>query len=149
MQGGAEMKKEITYSCGHTGVVEVFGGVKAQEKKIRWYETEGLCPECYKKHLGEELATFEQEHKLPDLEGTERQVKWARDIRREVISTFDGNEKKTIRPAMGDAFADYFDAFELEYCGKLTSAKWWIENRDEYDSFKRSLFQAAMDAYKK
>ena len=42
------MKAHITYSCGHEGVVEVFGGMKAQEEKVHWLETEGLCPECYK-----------------------------------------------------------------------------------------------------
>ena len=33
------MKYDITYSCGHTGTVELYGKTSERESKIRWYET--------------------------------------------------------------------------------------------------------------
>lgn len=48
------MKYEITYGCGHKGTVELVGSGKDRERKIRWYETYGLCPECYKSKKREE-----------------------------------------------------------------------------------------------
>ena len=42
------MKYDVTFSCGHTATVELFGPGKERERKISWYETHGECPECYK-----------------------------------------------------------------------------------------------------
>ena len=39
------MKYDITYSCGHTGTVELYGKTSERESKIRWYETTAVCPE--------------------------------------------------------------------------------------------------------
>ena len=33
------MKYDVTYSCGHTGTVELYGKTSERESKIRWYET--------------------------------------------------------------------------------------------------------------
>lgn len=41
------MKCDVTYSCGHTGVVELVGPAKSRESKLKWYEEVGLCPKCY------------------------------------------------------------------------------------------------------
>ena len=42
------MKYTVTFSCGHTEEVELFGKGSDRERKIAWYEKSGLCPECYK-----------------------------------------------------------------------------------------------------
>ncbi len=44
-------KYNITYSCGHEGCAELFGKVTERERKIKWFEAEGLCPECYKQYM--------------------------------------------------------------------------------------------------
>lgn len=50
-------KYTITYSCGHTGIVNLFGANKERESKIKFFEEQGLCPECYKaKKQAEEAA---------------------------------------------------------------------------------------------
>lgn len=41
-------KTQVTFSCGHTGTVELLGKYADRERKIKWFESEGLCPECYK-----------------------------------------------------------------------------------------------------
>ena len=46
------MKYTLTYSCGHTGTVQLYGKTEERERKIKYYEEYGLCPECYKKQIG-------------------------------------------------------------------------------------------------
>ena len=41
-------KYDVTYSCGHTGIVELFGKNSERERKLQWFSESGLCPECYK-----------------------------------------------------------------------------------------------------
>lgn len=47
----------VRFSCGHEGTVSLFGKNSDREKKIKWYEENGLCTECYKsKKRAEEAA---------------------------------------------------------------------------------------------
>lgn len=48
------MKYDVTYSCGHTATVELFGKSEDRDRKLHWMETEGMCPDCYKAWLREE-----------------------------------------------------------------------------------------------
>lgn len=48
------MKYNITFSCGHTGTVELFGKDKDRHKKLEYFQENGLCSECYKKMMREE-----------------------------------------------------------------------------------------------
>lgn len=101
------MKYTVTFSCGHEAEVELFGKTSERDRRIAWYEKEGLCPDCYRKMKEEELADYaekiETEYKLPELEGTEKQVAWARKIRAGVIRAWEAkpdifyNEFITIR----------------------------------------------------
>lgn len=84
-----------TYSCGHEGRVNVIG----PEKNRQWIvdrKFEGMCPECYTKHLEEERikaneisAEKAKEMELPELEGTEKQVAWATTLRQKLIDGFE------------------------------------------------------------
>lgn len=42
-------KYDITYSCGHSGTIDLIGKGSEREKKIKYYEKSGLCPACYEK----------------------------------------------------------------------------------------------------
>lgn len=42
------MKYDVTFSCGHTSTVDLVGKYADRERKIKYYEESGLCPECYK-----------------------------------------------------------------------------------------------------
>lgn len=46
----------ITYSCGHTGTVELFGKTSNRDRKIDWYENCADCPDCYKIKMREKQA---------------------------------------------------------------------------------------------
>jgi hypothetical protein len=41
------MKYDVTYSCGHKDVVELFGKTEEREKKLAWYASAAVCPCCY------------------------------------------------------------------------------------------------------
>lgn len=45
------MKYNITYSCGHTGTVDLIGKGADRERKINYFEQRGLCPDCYKAQM--------------------------------------------------------------------------------------------------
>ena len=43
------MKYDVTYACGHTETVQLFGPYEERKRKIKWYSEECLCSECYAK----------------------------------------------------------------------------------------------------
>lgn len=50
------MKVEITYRCGHTEQIEVFGTAAERERKIKWLAENHVCSECYKAEQNEKKA---------------------------------------------------------------------------------------------
>ena len=52
------MKYNITYSCGHEGIVTLFGKQADRDKMIKFYEEKGICPDCYK---AEQNAIIDEE----------------------------------------------------------------------------------------
>ena len=84
------MKYNVKFSCGHEEVRELFGKVSEREKRIAYWQAKGICSECYKKIQEEkrkeqEAKLEEKSAGLPELEGTEKQVAWAKKIRLEKI----------------------------------------------------------------
>ena len=88
------MKYDITYSCGHAGTVELYGKTSERESKIRWYETTAVCPECYKKQQ-EEAAETITKYDLPELEGSKKQVAWAKKLMESAITVLETEGRKT------------------------------------------------------
>ena len=85
------MKYDVTYSCGHAGTVELYGKTSERESKIRWYETTAVCPECYKK---QQEAAAETTTKY-ELEGSEKQVAWAKKLMESAITMLETEGHKT------------------------------------------------------
>lgn len=50
------MKYDVTFSCGHTEEIQIYGKAEERERKIKYFGKSGLCPECYKKKMNEEKA---------------------------------------------------------------------------------------------
>ncbi len=120
-----------TYSCGHEGRTQVYGPVKNRQW-IADRRFEGLCPECYQKHLEEEMerknkeaAEKAKEMELPELQGTEKQVVWANTIRQQLIEKFnneiDGLDDKSLK-------MELFKILDYMLQNK-TNASWYINNR--------------------
>ena len=139
------MKVNITYSCGHEGTIEVFGKAEERERKIKYFEEYGLCPDCYKEEKKGEEKAFAEKYELPELQGSEKQISWAESIRKEKIEEFE-KEKPAIRKGAGDDFADFLNDFTTNYY-KNTSASWWIDHR-EWRTFKKELLKEAVTTFK-
>jgi hypothetical protein len=54
-------KQEVRYSCGHDGVLNLYGPHKERDSKVAWLEREGLCPDCYRKKQAEDIARLKAE----------------------------------------------------------------------------------------
>ena len=139
------MKVNITYSCGHEGTIEVFGKAEERERKIKYFEECGLCPNCYKAEKKTEEKSFAETYGLPGLKGSEKQISWANKIRKELIQAFE-KEKLAIRKGAGDDFADFLDDFTKNYY-QNDSASWWIDHR-EWRMLKKDLLEKAVTAFK-
>lgn len=150
--------------CGHDGVVSALGPHKKREWIIK-YKFSGYCPECEKIHRQElknteyEMALKEaQELHLPQLEGTEKQVRWALVLRSEILKKIDRinytefipEEKSDVEmiknrlQGLDKFFSEETSCAEnienivyMFFLGN-TKASWWIENRNSFD------FQASM-----
>lgn len=121
---------KITHSCGHTVEHQIYGtNVHGErEKKAAWLESR-LCYECYKKA---------QKEAVPDvgyvaLEGSEKQIAWAEDVRAKVAPLIvDGQEKANAASHRNPAVAAAMNAV-LQELREQSSAKWWIDHRDTID----------------
>lgn len=140
--------------CGKEFYKEVWAkGCRNCEEKKEWAESFfTVCPECEKKQQEEARAKRIQaaiDAGLPPLEGTEKQVKWASDIRDEWVdwlsneldgyrietqSGMDGKDKtpdylKHLR------FANDIAPYLMDFVKTKVKASWWIDNRDKYGSY--------------
>lgn len=120
------MKYEVTYACGHTGEVNLYGKGEERERKLEWLKTQ-LCPACEKAEREKRYDAEAKEAKekadelgLPELQGSEKQVKWALTIREnmieKVMSHVDTNQPEQ------QAFVDWM-------CSQ-NNARFWIDSRD-------------------
>lgn len=143
-----------TFSCGHEGRVNLIGPTKTREWRAE-RRFEGLCPECYKKHLEEEREKENQkaveeskEMELPELTGSEKQVAWANTLRLRFIERFEDEfknlNKKEIHFIVERILSNRDDFSKKEIKDMLekiddileyilttkTKAKYFIDNRD-------------------
>ncbi len=123
----------IERACGHTERVNICGPGKDRNRRAE-YEATKLCRECYRARLQVErdaaaaqAADAAAETGLPELTGSERQIKWALQIRAEIIAELDG-----YRVQLDNApDQDQRELAEniMDWIAGQTSASWWIDNR--------------------
>lgn len=95
------MKDYVTFSCGHTGEVQLFGSNKDRERKIKWYEESALCPECYKKQQEERGKELAAEYNLPEITGvSDKQIAFAETLRGRYLTSYSINELKKLSEIM-------------------------------------------------
>lgn len=121
-------KYEVTYKCGHTGTVVLFGKESERKRKIAWYEENCICPECYEAEQAAKHEAQAQKYALPELVGTEKQVSWAEKIRSKFIEI---RNSMTVSDSNKTAFENFCNEFFSE-----TSASAWIKRKTSgrYDS---------------
>ena len=76
------MKYEITYSCGHTETVQIYGtNVHGErEKKADWLAKHHVCSACLKADREAAKAAAERAKANGMTEGSDKQMAWACDI---------------------------------------------------------------------
>ncbi len=112
-------KYTITYRCGHTAEVQLYGKYEDREKKIAWYKTID-CPECRAKAQ----AVASEANGYATLEGSEKQVRWANDIRAKKIADAEKLAAKVNKNK------DLFDGAVKQMKNEI-SASWWIDRRND------------------
>lgn len=112
-------KYTITYKCGHTAEMQLYGKYVDRDKKIAYYKTID-CPDCRAKTIATEAA----KKGYATLIGTEKQVRWANDIRGEKMSDAKKIAEKVNRNK------EIFDG-AIKKMEEETSASWWISHRDD------------------
>lgn len=138
-------KYTVKFACGHEEVINLYGSHAERERKIAYYQEHGKCSECYKAEKKAEKETESSKiENMPELQGSEKQVAWANDIRNkmaeEVVEYIESNVKTDVKTfsASFAALNEEQKAFVVrksEAVAKYsiliteTSAKYYIENR--------------------
>ena len=140
----------ITYKCGHEVTKQLYGKIKERESYISWAE-EQLCPECQRKMRHDEALADAEMNGYPQLDGSEKQVAWAIDLRyifvmnveseikmkRERIKHFsESDEEKNIQLSKFEKLLPDFRDVLNNLLTDKTSAKYWIDNRKFIDPDK-------------
>lgn len=130
---------EIIYRCGHSNRIQAYGEMRKrkfylQSMRNRW------CPECFliiteasrqaRTKLSIKIA---QEHGLPDLIGSDKQIAWAATIRRTKLDAVQVEVRKAeLEAGANDARLESLYAAESAYAELAVKdmAKWWIDHRD-------------------
>ena len=115
------MLYEVKYACGHVGTVNITGKSSERENRLNYLATCD-CVDCYKAKKEQECQAFEAAEKLPQLSGSEKQIAWAKTIRREKLNEI----KEFLNRFKSD---DGTKAFE-DWAKNQSSAVFWIDNRN-------------------
>lgn len=141
------MKYDIVYACGHAGVIQIYGKSADRDRKIKWMETNCLCPNCQanenKKRT--EIAIKEMAGlNLPTLTGSQKQIDWAVVIRAKRIE----EAKIFLTTNLPPEVQEKARKFYAWYTGQ-TQAAWWIDHRDEHPKATCRLERKSWDKQNK
>lgn len=142
-------KYDVTYSCGHTGVVELHGKSEERQKRLAYLRTIE-CPDCYRARqtaAAVKQLDLDTSNGLPRLEGTEKQISWAIMIRAKFSenvghfrTSLASDHRRAVmnNPVRKEEIDEthernlkVIDWAEQILLSTQTSASWWIENRDK------------------
>lgn len=151
-------KYEITYACGHTETVQLYGKHADRERYIKWASEHKVCSECLKADREAAKAAAAERAKANGMtEGSHKQMAWACDLIEQAQCNLTcGKCTHTLEDAIADEaekrgidFLDVLDGLNEanaekgalrpaleEAVGKavaaafLRPAKWAIDNRD-------------------
>ena len=147
------------YECPHCGDdISVEGRNRREaDRKAEWFKSEErVCRTCWKENEEKSTNEITNSLMLPNLEGTPKQVVWAKKIRadffknesdlqeyleraRDVFNkNYESNKKKYIDSDdkfmaliyQNHVINKILDSFNLDYYRKITDAVFWIESRD-------------------
>ena len=126
------MKYDITHSCGCVETVDIIGSNThgERDRKIAWLESKP-CRECEHK-AAVEKANAEG---MAELEGSEKQIAWALDIRRDMIAKIEEMIEENAAKSAGKFTDEQVATARANVAKAITNikavreAKWFIDNR--------------------
>jgi len=112
-------------ACKREFEVQLYGPMRDREWKVEHYNW--LCDDCKARQREEEARKAAEQSKameLPELVGTEKQIKWALQIRLNAINEIGKQIKEASDPEI-----ELFVKLGFAEMLKETKASWWIDNR--------------------
>ncbi len=119
-------KYTITYKCGHTAEVQLYGKHEERERKIKWYATIN-CPDCEVK----EQREIAEKAGLPQLTGSEKQINWAIALRNDALNIINAQIAKLPEPNKTTT-----TNLRNQWIQRETAATYWIDRRYDLDSVR-------------
>lgn len=121
---------EIEHSCGHTEMVQIYGtnAHGEREREAAWMASKP-CRECQHKAERDRAEEVEAEVEMCELDGSPKQVTWARCIRAQMWDAL-GSQLAEMRERATD-----LDGFERdsdsvrEWLRSQQDASWFIDHR--------------------
>lgn len=121
---------EGIFGCGHEGTASLADVPLAKRlRRIDWLKTEGTCGACFAKKAGQrrkqesrEAARWAAEHRLPPLNGSDKQIDFAESLRQDILT--DAYTQLVESGRMSDE--DYAEKIEAKVL-KIHSARFWID----------------------
>lgn len=133
-------KYTINFHCGHTAEMYIEGSTKDKERRIAYLEKYGVCPACYKKEQEEKREKaaksaheWAMQCNLPELTGTEKQIKWGETLRQEILIGIIAECKLMLKSSKNkEEYLELANKFKtmLKWMRDQEEAKFWIESRD-------------------
>jgi hypothetical protein len=141
---------KISYKCGHSGREQIYGPTKLRQGRADWIGEHKVCSECYAEqcqrereerqaeHARQSAADAEAAHEacLPELTGTPEQIAWSESLRRRMLEQLDAQlaalliESESLSDEERRIAGIFRDEFSPWLRGQ-TSAKWWIDHREQ------------------
>lgn len=135
-------KYDVTFSCGHTGTVELFGKSADRERRITYFEKYGECPACYKARKAQELADMQNLYSsLPALTGANHQLLEAVKIRNQF---YEKCLKSVENPVLTDEQKEVTKR-AMDYFFAESRASWWLTNEFSLLSLMQKLIKEVME----
>jgi hypothetical protein len=129
-------KYNVTHTCGHTETVQLYDSVKSREYRLSRLEQE-QCQDCKRsRHDASNLeATIANAiNGLPALmQGSDRQIGWADQIRRTKLLEMDALMAKLYADPRAQEEPSLMAAWQAaeRAVRSQTSATWWIDHRNK------------------
>lgn len=120
-------KYTVTYKCGHTAEVQLYGKEAERQKKIAWYSTIN-CLDCETKEQKDKAEVAG----LPEFTGSDKQIAWATKLRNNALDKLDAQ----IAIITNEQNKSKMTAFRDQWVGKETASTYWIDNRYELDDLR-------------
>lgn len=129
---------EITYRCGHTDTVQIYGTNThgERERKAASYGYRD-CPACQAAKAGQ----ANKDAGMADLEGSDKQIAWAEEIRGKYMPQLDAERQGCADHGANAEQLAKIDTV-LAWLRGQKSAAWWIDHRLSSHTALRAAGQA-------